>query len=164
MHEPDAHERDRLIQAYHDGELDAQQRRRVETLLGNDEAARRALEAWRDLSALLADAPRPLVPQHVSQAAHDAADRQVSDAVLRRIGVWSTAAAAAILIVAGLGLLLLGGEAESSGETDPIARALAMMNQTTQDAPSSEDPAAALSTWILESLDTADTPAQEPQS
>lgn len=155
-------ERDRLIQAHHDGQADADQAARLQPML-DDPQVQRELAVLAELSAAFAAAPRPLAPATLATRAHAAVDRMTNERALLRFGRWATAAAAAILISASLGLTVSGQQSNGSDD-DPISQALLALNPGAGDAADADDPNAAVASWIVDSLDeSSGANGQEPQ-
>jgi anti-sigma factor RsiW len=90
-----------LLSAYHDGELDAATRQRVEVHLRDCPACAEELQGIRDASQLIAaggSADHSLLTDEELARVHDAID-DTSDRPILRIGAMLGAAAASLLIV-----------------------------------------------------------------
>jgi predicted anti-sigma-YlaC factor YlaD len=87
------------ISAYHDGELNPQQRASLEQHLASCAECQAELNQTRRLSSLLASAPSRVMSQSVRQNLYALAP-EVGQGVYIRIAEWTTALAASILIAA----------------------------------------------------------------
>lgn len=86
------------ISAYHDGELAGEARRQLEEHLGSAcPACAAELEQWRRLSAVIAAAPIPHLPEAARQHLYQLAPT-VREAGFIRLAEWTTALAASVLI------------------------------------------------------------------
>jgi anti-sigma factor RsiW len=91
-------QRDGQVQAYHDGELPADQREPVEQHLRECVECSELLAELRHLSALVQNAPRPSMSAEAMRRLEQAWWRQRDHGVLR-LAEWLTAAAAAVIIL-----------------------------------------------------------------
>jgi len=93
-------DREQLLQAYHDGELDVPARASVETHVAQCDSCRRSLTELRSISGLMSNFSFPLLPAGAVMRFHAAWDDAQSyrDRAVLRIASWLTALAAAILV------------------------------------------------------------------
>ena len=87
----------RLVSAYHDGELATAERLHVEAHLGQCSSCTRELERLRGLSRLLGSAVRPAMPAGLLSRLHSHVG-STRDTVLLHMGQALAAAAAAVLV------------------------------------------------------------------
>lgn len=145
----------RQLSAFHDGELDPDERQQVQRHLLTCEPCRLELAQIQRGSQLVRQAPLPALPANALARWTLALPQQARDRQVRRLAEWLTAAAAVLLISC-----LPAVWTASPSTTSPLGEAEALLLSSAGDE--SASPQLVLARWIATDLDRAAATGDRP--